>query len=382
MMPGPAPNVRAHARAKILIIDDDDVLRQLLIDNLTHEGYECTSWPTGGEGVASHAREPADLALVDLRLPDLDGVEVVRQLKASVADQSFFPVILITGVEHTEERIRGFNAGCDDFLGKPINLIELNARVDSLLTRRAQRAELAAANAKLRDLHERKKVLASLVVHDLRNPLSALQGNIDLLAEELAEHPELEMAADIIGDCRVLSAKALSMVAGLLDVEELEEGLLVADPTEVEVAAFVERAASYHWATVRARSLTLKFVIAPTLRATFDADLVGRLVENLLDNAVRYAPRKGLVEVSAGLEDGDLVFRVGNDGPPVPESEREVIFGRFYRIEARRSGARANRGLGLYFCKLVAEAHGGSIDVAAHGQMSASFMVRLPQPRG
>ncbi len=366
--------------ARILIIDDDEGLRQLLTDSLCHEGYQCTSWPTGGEGLASHEREPFDLALVDLRLPDMDGADVVRQLKASVADQSFFPVILITGVEHTEERIRGFNAGCDDFLSKPINLTELNARVESLLTRRAQRAELAAANAELLVLHERKKVLASLVVHDLRNPLSALQGNIDLLAEEIAEHPELEMAADIIGDCRVLSAKALSMVAGLLDVEELEEGLLVADPTEVEVAGFVERAASYHWATVRARSLTLEFAIEPNLRGRFDADLVGRLVENLLDNAVRYAPRKGRVEVSAVREGGDLVFRVGNDGPPVPASEREVIFGRFYRIEARRSGAHANRGLGLYFCQLVAEAHGGSIDVGSHGLMSASFMVRLPQP--
>ncbi len=363
----------------ILLVDDDEQILELLVRDLEGEGHRCIACATGGDALARFAEDGADLALVDLMLPDFDGVELARRLKEEVEDGGFLPVVLITAAEGVEERVRGFSAGCDDFLGKPINLFELNARVKSLLMRRAQHVELAEANAKLRDLHERKQVLASLVVHDLRNPLSALQGNIDLLLEEVANYSEF--AKEILDDCRLLTSKALSMVAGLLDVEELEEGLLHAAPTEVDITDWAQGAATHHWATVRARKLSLQFDVEKGLRARLDPDLLGRVLENLLDNAVRYAPRKGLVAVSASMEDSSLVLRVGNDGPPVPESERSLIFGRYYRIEARRSGARANRGLGLYFCKLAVEAHGGTIAIEELEDLPASFVVRIPQAR-
>jgi signal transduction histidine kinase len=165
----------------------------------------------------------------------------------------------------------------------------------------------------------------------------------------------------------------------LLDVEELEEGLLIAEPIEANVAEFCEHAARHHGATIKMRNLSLEFHVDPALTARLDVDLVGRLVENLLDNAVRYAPRKGRVVVTGEREADTLVLRVGNEGPPVPEAERARIFERYYRIDARRSGARANRGLGLYFCKLVAEAHGGSIAVESLPELPACFAVYLPQ---
>jgi signal transduction histidine kinase len=236
---------------------------------------------------------------------------------------------------------------------------------------------LRRANAQLEEMHEKKKVLAALVVHDLRNPLSALQGNIELLSEELAEADA--MVLDSLRDCRELAAKALSLVASLLDVEELEEGLLEADPTETSMLDFVKKASISHRATVEARSLDLSLEVEPDLRARLDVDLCGRMLENLLDNAVRYARREGRVVVRAHLEGGALVLQVGNDGQPVPESERDNMFERYYRIEARRAGARANRGLGLYFCRLVAEAHGGTIELTETAELPALFVVRLPQ---
>jgi len=367
----------AEEQRTILLVDDDAELRTMLSANLEREGHRCIACENGAVALERFAEQGADLALVDLMLPDFDGVELAKRLKGEVGDGGFLPVVLITAAEGVQERVRGFGAGCDDFLGKPINLFELNARVKSLLMRRAQHVELSRANAKLRELHERKQVLASLVVHDLRNPLSALQGNVDLLLEEVANFSEF--AKEILDDCRVLTAKALSMVAGLLDVEELEEGLLHAAPVEVDITDWAQAAAAHHWATVRARKLSLQFAVEKGLRARIDPDLLGRMLENLLDNAVRYAPRKGLVLVSAAMEDSALVLRVGNDGPAVPESERPLIFGRYYRIEARRSGARANRGLGLYFCKLAVEAHGGTIEIEELEELPASFAVRIPQ---
>jgi signal transduction histidine kinase len=360
---------------RILVVDDDAEVRSILAAGLAQEGYEVVQ---AGDLASARAAldPPVDLALLDLNLPDGDGIDLAVELKAATGDDVFFPVILITGLDDTDARVRGFRAGCDDFLSKPINLLELRARIHTLLTRRAQHAQLAVANHKLRQAQERKQVLASLVVHDLRNPLSALQGNVELLMEDIQGS---EFADEILGDCKALVQKCLSMVAGLLDVEELEEGLLVAHPVDVDVASMCLHATRHHGAALKLRSLSLEFQIADDLRARLDADLVGRLVENLLDNAVRYAPRKGRVVVTAERDGGDLVIVVGNDGPPVPDSEVPRIFGRYYRLEARRSGARANRGLGLYFCKLVAEAHRGTIEVTERPGLPACFEVRIPQ---
>jgi signal transduction histidine kinase len=109
-----------------------------------------------------------------------------------------------------------------------------------------------------------------------------------------------------------------------------------------------------------------------------DRDLFARVLENLLDNSARYAPRGGRCTLHAKSEDGTIEIAVGNNGPPVPAAEREKIFGRYFQVEARRAAARANRGLGLYFCKLAAEAHDGTIHVEERGDLGAVFVVRIP----
>ncbi|HUH00923.1 MAG TPA: response regulator [Kofleriaceae bacterium] len=367
----------SRSGSRILVIDDDAEVREVLAASLTNDGHVVVGVGTAAMARGMLAAEEFDIALVDLRLPDADGIDLAMELKSRQVAQ-FFPVVLITGDDDSEERLRGFRAGCDEFLSKPVSLFELGARIDTLLMRRRQHAELAAANGELRELHARKQVLAALVVHDLRNPLSALQGNVDLISEELAT-TDNQIVRECLADCRDLAQKSLSLVAGLLDVEELEEGLLIAEPVEANVAEFCHHAARHHGATIKMRQLTLEFRVAPGLTARLDVDLVGRLVENLLDNAVRYAPRKGMVVVSGAHEDGALVVRVGNNGPAVPIEERARIFDRYYRLEARRSSARANRGLGLYFCKLVAEVHGGTIAIEELPELPTCFAVYLPQ---
>lgn len=367
-------------RGTILLVDDDPNILAVLSASLGSRGFSCVTAQTGEDGIERFDPDEVDVAIVDVGLPGIDGVEVTGRLKAAAGAEHFVPVVILTASDEVSERLRAFQGGCDDFLSKPVNLTELEARVTSLVTRRRQHAELVEANARLRKLQKKKQDLAALVVHDLRNPLSAIQGNIELLLEDLPDADDF--VRESLSDCHKLAARALFLVAGLLDVEELSEGLLHAERQRVAVADVVRQATPHHEATIRLRGLHLEYRLPEGLEATIDPDLIGRLVENLLDNAVRYAPREGHVVVQATLEEGGaLVVRVGNDGPPVPDSERERIFGRYYRLEARRAGARANRGLGLYFCKLAAEAHDGSICVEQTDELPACFVLRLPPPR-
>jgi two-component system heavy metal sensor histidine kinase CusS len=171
----------------------------------------------------------------------------------------------------------------------------------------------------------------------------------------------------------------LSLVNGILDVEELEEGLLRAAPAPVSMAELTRRIAKSNLVPMRQRELRFEVRMPDDLVAAVDVELFHRMIENLLDNAVRYAPRRGQVVAAASLADGWLRFSIGNDGPPPPVEDRVRLFTRYYRIEERRAGARANRGLGLYFCKLAAEAHGGTITVE-DGDPGTLFVVRIPQP--
>ncbi len=362
---------------RILLIDDDETIIAVLSKALGKQGYEVTSALTGEEAVEVFDADDVDLAIVDIGLPGMDGIAVARALRERAGDQ-FVPIVMVTGTDQSEARLRAFQGGCDDYLVKPVNLFELEARVRSLLERRRAHDELARANERLRELQRKKQDLAALVVHDLRNPLSAIQGNVELLLEEVEDSNDFMREA--LSDCHKLAGRALFLVAGLLDVEELSEGLLVADPQEVEVDKVLRQATPHHEATIRMRELSLEFDSPPGLTAQLDPDLIGRLVENLLDNAVRYAPRGGRVVARAHVLGDVLEIRVGNNGPAVPAAERDRIFGRYYRLEARRAGARANRGLGLYFCKLAADAHEGSISVEETDELPTCFVLRLPQP--
>lgn len=225
----------------------------------------------------------------------------------------------------------------------------------------------------------KKRALAQLVVHDLRNPLSTARGYVELARGELSSGVEAARLAEYLDDVETLLDKALGLVSTILDVEELEDGLLRAFPSEVTFAQLVERALAGHHRELERRGLRLEVSGAAHDRLWLDVDLIGRVVENLLDNAARYAPRGGRVVATARWLEHELELAVGNDGPPVPPADRDAIFGRYYQLEARRASARANRGLGLYFCRLAVASHGGTIDVETRGELGAVFVVRLPR---
>ncbi|HSD87150.1 MAG TPA: HAMP domain-containing sensor histidine kinase [Kofleriaceae bacterium] len=228
-----------------------------------------------------------------------------------------------------------------------------------------------------KQLREKKRVLAALVVHDLRSPLSAVQGYLHLLKEEVGEDATM-VVKQYLDDANLLVGKALSLVATILDVDELEDGILRAMKSPVKLTELIDRARAGNRANFEVRQLRCDVDVDPDFTIQIDRDLFSRVIENMLDNATRYAPRGGRCAISAKRDNQGVEIAVGNSGPPVPASERDAIFGRYFQVERRRASARANRGLGLYFCKLAVEAHGGTIHVEERGDLGAVFVVRLP----
>lgn len=231
-----------------------------------------------------------------------------------------------------------------------------------------------------RELREKKRVLAALVVHDLRSPLAGVQGYLDLLRELIIpdDAPTRNEALGYLDDATTLVGKALGLVATILDVDELEDGILRVNRAPANIAELLERARAGNRAHIEVRQLRYELACDPELEFSIDRDLFGRIFENLLDNGARYAPRGGVLSVTALTDERGLEIAIGNNGPAVPAAEREAIFGRYFQVEARRAAARANRGLGLFFCKLAVEAHGGSIHVESRPGLGTVFVIHIP----
>jgi two-component system, OmpR family, heavy metal sensor histidine kinase CusS len=252
---------------------------------------------------------------------------------------------------------------------------------------RAHRDEVEATNRRLersnREILEAQaqaEMLTQLIVHDLKNPLAAVLTNLGLVHEAVADHPELGTAVEDLGIARAEAQRLSGMIGDLLLVSRLERGELKGQLAPVRVADVLEAVGKAAGGRSSARDVRIAVDVPAGLVAWIDASLVRRLVENLVSNALRYTTSDGRIELSARLEGDRLLLAVRNTGTPVSPAARAQLF-RKYATHGPLEPQ--NCGLGLYLCRLVAEAHHGRIALADRDGWNVSFEVELPMsPRG
>lgn len=367
----------------ILVVDDNPANRALARSSLEDEGYRVILAGSGQEALERFAEERPDCVLLDIRMPGTDGLEVCARIRALPGGSSV-PVLFLTASREVDTFDKARLAGGDDFLTRPVRPTELVLRVEAALKLRRMDAELREQvelvkrqrDALLR-LQLQKEQLTAFVVHDLKNPVNAIGLHAQLLERDggLPEHAR-DSALRIRDEARGL----LRLILNLLDISKAEEDDLRPRRSEVDLAALARRAIAELELRARGREVTLASQVG-ALTLSADGDLLGRVLENLIENAIRHAPRGSTVRVATTTTGDHVELRVVDAGPGVPPEMRQRIFERFVQVEVEEERAdRAGRGLGLAFCKLVAQAHGGSVAVEdAHP--GAAFVVRLPHGR-
>jgi signal transduction histidine kinase len=288
------------------------------------------------------------------------------------------PIVFVTAHGDLETQRQALESGGDDFLSKPIQRIELLLRVRSLLRIKRIARELARNNNELVRVQRQKDDLGGLIVHDLKNPLAAILTNGTFLLETLGNDAARPVVRDIMSAAETMRR----MVMNLIDVNRSEDGVLAVRAEPVDPALLVRDVVSAMEARAHERDHALRVVLGPALQPLEgDYDLLRRVLETLLDNSFKYTPRRGEVVLSCEAGDGgQALFQVRDQGPGVPEPSRQRIFEKYVQLESEaRLHGRASRGLGLAFCKIAVEAHGGSIWVDEAPGGGACFNVRLPQ---
>ncbi len=354
---------------RLLVVDDEVAICRQMASGLAAAGFQVVTANDAKGAIAQVAQTPPDVAIVDLEMPDVGGLVVIRHLKQAFGTSVH--VIVLTGHDDEHSRAEAFDAGTDDYVLKPIGMSEIRRRISAAI--RTQRAFVQVRLEK--EATDRRLVYGqeanALLAHDLNNGLSVSLSNLSFLIETMKGDPDqTEALAATLRSVRRMSG----LVANFVDISRFEDAAVKPMVTTQPVFQLLQSVIDVN-AQAITRGVTFEVDCAPELQGRFDGGLVERVLHNLFGNASRYCNVGGKITLGGRRwhdgEDGSVEIAVTNSGPQIPEAIRGNLFGKYVQ------GKGGKRGMGLYFCRLVAEAHGGRIDCEARPE-GPSFVVRLP----
>ncbi|MGE0869932.1 MAG: response regulator [Kofleriaceae bacterium] len=357
----------APSGGRLLVVDDNEVLCRAIASQLSSEGYHVMTAYDGASAITSSEGNPPDVAVIDLHMPT-PGLQVVRRLKEMCGPA--IHAIVMTGNDDEGTRLSAFDAGANDYIVKPFGMPELKRRIDSGL--RQLRAFVEVRLAK--EAADRRMAYGveatALLAHDLCNGLAVALSNVQYLHEDLRglDDDQTDALAAAIRSLRRMSG----LVANFVDISRFEDAAVKPIVSKVRIRQLLQSVLDVNAPSIT-RGVSFLVNCDDELEGKFDAALIERVLHNLVGNAARYCNAGGQITVAGRRwhDNGSTEISVTNTGPQITESIVNSLFGKYVR------GGGGKRGMGLYFCRLVAEAHGGSISCEAT-PVGPSFVVRLP----
>ena len=416
----------AAQKTRVLVVEDSPTQAEEIRLILESAGFHVETAAEAQAGLDRLAQSPAfDLVISDIVMPGLSGYDFCSRLKSQVATKRI-PVLLLTSLTEPIDVIRALEAGADSFLSKPAEPEHLVARVNWLMDNRRLRAaarttsgsdilfggkrftissdrqqildllvstfedtvrknqEVIAARDALAEKHDalvraerQKEELTALLVHDLKGPAAGIMmaAQSHLKSASLAD-VEREVWGQVYAAAEVINR----MVLNLLDIARSEDGVFAPRPTDVDIAEVVGEVQQLMAPLAQSRAQQILADVKPglpTLRA--DRELLRRVLQNLLDNAIRHSPPGTSVGIETEVSNSSICFRVRDQGPGIPTEFRHRIFDRYAQLAPTRGAEDSlGKGLGLAFCRIAVEAHGGQISVEDNQPKGSVFVVRIP----
>ncbi|MBX3178794.1 MAG: hybrid sensor histidine kinase/response regulator [Candidatus Hydrogenedentes bacterium] len=371
-----------NALPTIMLVDDTPANLSLLEEILRGRGYRVVAFPRGAMALRAAAANPPDLILLDIMMPEMDGFEVCRRLKA---DERLgeTPVIFISALDDTANMLRAFNSGGVDYVSKPFQESEVLARVAAHLRLRQQQLEIEAQRRRAQESYERlcdlesqRDQLVHMIVHDMRSPLMGILGYAEIIEMELRQAGNgdlLEMA----GHLRASGAQLNEMVSTLLDVSRLEAGAMPVNKRQCDLGKLIADALDALKAYSREARIEFHPPNAP-VAAICDPDLTRRILQNLVANALKFGGAKSVVCVDLSVTESGVVVAVSDTGDGIPLEYQARVFDKFAQAPGGGSGKAYSTGLGLTFCKLAVEAQGGEIGLKSEIGRGSTFQFNIP----
>jgi two-component system sensor histidine kinase/response regulator len=363
------------AQSDIMIVDDTPTNLKLLEDMLLQQGHEVRSFPLGRLALAAAARNPPDLVLLDVNMPEMNGYEVCERLKAN-GELAGIPVLFLSALSETESKVKAFQAGGVDYISKPFQVEEVNARVETHLklhqlqrelTRHnqlleeavtARTSELKEANGRLTILDRSKSDFLNLISHEFRTPLNGLLGVGDLI---LGEMPATEENLELKGMFQRSRRRILSLLEDALLLAQIDISGEKFRCAPVSLHAVLGRAIERIAEFARSRSIAIASVSPDRDLVLGDEELLIRALHALLETAVKFSESGSTVRLAREAESASPSIVIESQGKTIPESVLPKFFNLFSIAQAITPGG--DLGLGPPMAHRILSLFGGSVSV-------------------
>lgn len=352
----------------ILVVDDQEANLRVVGTVLTQAGFEVVAATNGAQALKRLEARMPDLVLLDLLMPEMNGIETCRRIKG---DSRFtdLPVIFLSAADDSQHVVQALESGGVDYITKPFNKSEL-------LTRVRTHVALKKARDELRMLAEDKDEMLGILTHDLKNHLAGMRLSASLLADRRGELPArcATMAENIMQS----TDRMLVFVKEFLANQTAERLTMKLGPVDlVELVRSVNR---HHSTAAGQKDITVLPCEADgAIMVTADIEALRQVVDNLISNAVKFTPSGGRISVNCRTSESRMAeFTVQDSGPGFTEEDRGRLFQRYGRLTARPTGGEPSSGLGLSIVKRLVEAMKGSITLESLPGEGAHFRVLLP----
>lgn len=364
----------------LLIVDDDPGALQMLATYFTRQGFQIVEAKGGAEALEALEKTPPDGVILDVMMPNVGGMKVLETIRERF-QAAEMPVILLTAMGEKKDVVRGLELGANDYVTKPVDVTELAARVrNHVRTKRILDQNRKTFEA-LKEIDEIKDKFLQITAHDLKSPLGTISMGIQILEDAVpqvvAVVPEFER---IIQMMSYASNVMQTIVNDYLDLQALKTGRLELDfqtvPLNTHVMTVVDNLRAY----AESKGITVQADLDPTLPVcTGDPDRLAQVINNLINNAIKFSPRGALVLVKTiCLDNKKLRVEVKDSGPGIPPHEVPLLFEEFSRLTNRPTGGEKSSGVGLAISKSLVEAHHGQIGVDTTVGQGSTFWVELP----
>ncbi len=365
-------NTQASTKvANLLIVDDAPANLELLAGLLRRAGFRVRPVPSGELALQAARHELPDLILLDINMPGMNGYEVCVRLKADSALQAV-PVIFLSALDDVLDKVKAFSVGGVDYVSKPFQFEEVEARVRTHLALRRQECQLQESLAQLKELETQRDGLVHMIVHDLRSPLSSILMFLDLLRDGAPMEPS-QMAV-LVRATGESATQMKALITQILDVSRLEAGQM---PLKLEPHDLTQTLrTTLESLTALAGKRQVHLQAPETTLFPFDEDLMSRVMANLLSNAIKFTPPTGEVRVAITHQAECVRVTVTDTGAGIAPEHHQKIFEKFGQAESGHK--QVGTGLGLTFCRLAVAAHGGKIGLESQPGCGSTFWFTLP----
>ncbi|MEL7035696.1 MAG: hybrid sensor histidine kinase/response regulator [Cyanobacteria bacterium J06592_8] len=379
-------------QADILIVDDTPENLRLLSSMLKEQGYKVRKANQGKQALKAVESLPPDLILLDIMMPEMNGYQVASSLKSS-PKTSYIPIIFLSALNETMDKVLAFDVGGVDYITKPFQVQEVIVRVRTQITLREQQKQLQEKNQKLQqEIQEREKVEAALrvyihaVSHDLRNPVTGMSMVLqNLLAKKETESPStLTIKTDIVERMANSCDRQLNLINSLVETSDLGLQGMTLNCHPLDLVSFTENILTEWQPVFEKNQVSLQNQVPSSLpQVQADSNQLWRIFDNLFSNAIKYNKPGLTITVLAEILKQDeqdclqlIKYTISDNGVGITPEEAQNIFKLYQR--GKTVGKIKGLGLGLYLCQQIINGHGGEIGVIPHKDSGVSFWFTLP----